>query len=45
MTQFDTIVQFVGHLIEEKIKSGDKDEDPDNILIYIKEEDYENFNK
>lgn len=42
-TQFDNIVQFVGHLIEEKIKSGDKDEDPDNILIYFKEEDYENF--
>jgi hypothetical protein len=45
MTQFDTIAQFVGHLIEEKIKSGDKDEDPDNILIYFKEEDYENLNR
>ena len=45
MTQFDTIAQFVGHLIEEKINSGDKYEDPDNILIYVKEEDYENFNR
>jgi len=44
-SQFDTIAQFVGHLIEEKIKSGDKVEDPDNILIYFKEEDYENFNR
>lgn len=45
MTQFDTVVQFAGLLIEEKIKSGDKNEDPDNILIYFKEEDYENFNR
>ena len=45
MTQFDNIAQFVGHLIEEKIKSGDKVEDTDNILIYFKEEDYENFNR
>lgn len=45
MTQFDTIVQFVGHLIEEKIKSGDKDENPNDILIDFKEEDYENFNR
>lgn len=43
MTQFDAIVQFVGHLIEEKIKSGDKDEDPDDILIYFKEDDYNNL--
>ncbi len=45
MIQFDTMVQFVGYLIEEKIKSGDKDEDPDNILIYFKEEDYNNFKR
>lgn len=43
MTQFDNIAQFVGHLIEEKIKGGDKDEYHNNILIYFKEEDYENF--
>lgn len=42
MTQFDNIAQFVGHLIEEKIK-GDEDCYHDNILIYFKEEDYENF--
>lgn len=33
----------MGHLIE-KIKSGDKKEDPNNILIYLKKEDYEYFN-
>lgn len=44
-SQFDTIAQFVGHLIEEKIKSRYNGEDHDNILIYFKEEDYENFNR
>lgn len=44
MKHFDDVVQLAARLIEEKIKSGDKDEDPDNILIYFKEEDYENFN-
>ena len=45
MTQFDTVVQIVGHLSEEKIKSGDKDEDPDDILIYFKKDEYKDFNK
>ena len=45
MTKFDNIVQFVGYLIEIKIKSGDKDKDPDDILIDFNEEDYENFNR
>ena len=42
-SQFDTIAQFLGHLIEEKIKSRERGENNDNILIYFKEGDYENF--
>lgn len=45
MKHFDDVVQLAARLIEKKIKSGDKDKDPDNILIYFKEEDYENFNQ
>lgn len=45
MEHFNDVVQIAARLIEEKIKSGDKDEDPDDILIYFKEEDYENFNR
>lgn len=45
MEHFDDVVQLAARLIEEKIKSGDKDEDPNDILIYFKEEDYENFNR
>lgn len=34
-TRFDEVAQRCAELIEEKIKSGDKDEDPENILIYV----------
>ena len=45
MEHFDDVVQLAARLIEEKIKSGDKDEDPNDILIDFNEEDYKNFNK
>ena len=35
-TRFNEVAQRCTELIEEKIKSGDKDEDPENILIYVK---------
>ena len=35
-TRFNEVAQRCAELIEEKIKSGDKDEDPDDILIYVK---------
>jgi hypothetical protein len=44
-TRFNEVAQLCAKLIEEKIKSGDKDEDPDDILIYFKEDDYNDFNK
>lgn len=36
-TRFNEVAQRCIELIEEKIKSGDKDEDPENILIYVNE--------
>jgi hypothetical protein len=44
-SRFNEVAQLCAKLIEEKIKSGDKDEDPDDILIYFKEDDYNDFNK
>ena len=34
-TRFNEVAQRCAELIEEKIKSGDKDEDPEDILIYV----------
>ena len=37
-TRFNEVAQRCAELIAEKIKSGDKDEDPEDILIYVNDD-------